>query len=285
DVVMGQRPPVRTLVVALCLAYMFLLALGQAGLRYGRMNRRPTQFMEMLILVQFFVGVSYIASVALLEAGLGLATDRQCHVAIRTCIGMYSSGKIALYLFFIERVHVVRAPLVRRFRDRVWIIGVLMTVLGLGGITGYELVSPHAVLSHADGYCRIGVASDAAICIITMDTLIGTLLTAIFIGILRPSLRSTAIRPEAGMDRRRGSSIMPIIRQKKRSTEVSARQHLKVMLWRNIIGSCVILANTLINNIIFLTWKYAMRSHVCLLTCLTDIVVSIMVTNWLTMGS
>ncbi|KAF1979579.1 hypothetical protein BU23DRAFT_562990 [Bimuria novae-zelandiae CBS 107.79] len=57
------------------------------------------------------------------------------------------------------------------------------------------------------------------------------------------------------------------------------------MLWRNVLGSATVLANTLINNIIFLTWRHSHKSEVCLLTCMTDIVWGMLVTNWLTMGS
>ncbi|CAI6337285.1 unnamed protein product [Periconia digitata] len=297
-----EHPSIRTLVVVLGLIYVFILAIGQ-GLRCGRLGRRmKSTVIEVLVLAQFLSSISFIMSVAILESGLGIQNDDQCHATIRVCIAMYLAGKITLYLFLLERVHIVRAPFVHRLRDPLWVIGMITITGGLGGITIYEYRNPLAELSYKTGLCRIGIVPGAGVAIMTMDILIGTVLTGIFIWIMKPSLRSmdseaigTGSQLEVAEGRKSGggnrwsaslASGLSRVREKRQRARnaKSARDQLKAMLWRNIIGSSIALAGTLANNIIYLTWKDATRSYACLLGCMTDVVISMWATNWMTMG-
>lgn len=114
DAVPRQRSISRTLVTVICLFCMFLLAMSQGeslitqdalfdrmlkitGLRCGRLSRRmKSKVIEVLVLAELVVSVAFVTSVAVMEAGLGLQTEVQCHAAIRVCIAMYGSGKIVL---------------------------------------------------------------------------------------------------------------------------------------------------------------------------------------------
>ncbi|PVI06433.1 hypothetical protein DM02DRAFT_492803, partial [Periconia macrospinosa] len=297
----GEPPKIRTIVVGICLVYMFVLALGQ-GLRIGRLGRRmKSTVIEVLILVQFIVSVGFVTAVAVMESGLGQETYAQCHASIRVCIGMYMAGKIALYVFLIERVHIVRAPFVPRFRDPVWVIGVLVTAGGLGGITAYDYHGPKAELSHDSGLCSIGIVPNASIAIMAMDLFLGTVLTGMFIWILRPSFKSVTEmisqsntgddgRGRRGGGRRWSTKCLAIWassgvggRRQRPKGNGSSRDQLKMMLWRNVIGSTIALMATAANITIYLAWSESTRSYACLLGCLTDVVVSNWATNWMTM--
>lgn len=52
--------------------------------------------LEVLVFIQGFIGISFVLSVGIISGGLGLATDAQCHAAIRICISLYGAGKIVL---------------------------------------------------------------------------------------------------------------------------------------------------------------------------------------------
>ncbi|KAF2627623.1 hypothetical protein BU25DRAFT_303082, partial [Macroventuria anomochaeta] len=285
----------RTIVVVFCMSYVFLLALVQ-GYRAGRMTSRKTsaRFSDILVFAQGFVSTAFIFGVGINSAGLGLSTDAQCYAAIRMCIAMYGAAKIALYLFLLERVHIVRAPFIDRVRDPVWVIGAILTVGGFAAIMGYEFVAPRADLSRVDGICRIGIHPDSGIAVIALDTTINVALTGIFIWQLRPTLgwivpwpSSRASNSSTESTKR---SFLDLFRrqsddQERSSARATSQRNLKVMLFRNVVGSSLLLCATITNNAIFLTWPFATHSHACQLMCLTDILLGMLVTNWLTMRS
>ena len=186
------------------------------------------------------------------------------------------------YLFLLERVHIVRAPFVDRLRDPVWVIGSIVTVGGFAAIMGYEFIDPRHELSREDGICRIGIRPNAGIAVIVVDITINTVLTGIFIWQLRSAFDSVSHGvPTSGSGNlrqsgRRRSSIMALMggikpeREGEHEPRRALKMGLKKMVVRNIIGSALVLLNTVINNAIFLTWPFASQSHACQLMCLTD---------------
>ncbi|KAH7130560.1 hypothetical protein B0J11DRAFT_430209 [Dendryphion nanum] len=298
EVGLGENPKHRTVVVVFCMVYTFVLALAQ-GYRAGRMRDTKSRgrFPDALVFVQGFLSTAFVFAVGINSAGLGLATDSQCRAAILVCIAMYGAAKMALYLFLLERVHIIRAPFVDRLRDAVWVIGAVLTVGGFASIMAYEFVDPRHNLSRKDGVCRIGIQPNAGVAVIVLDVTINSVLTGIFIWQLRPAFHSIKCRsivmpnqPVTQQGRRR-SSLKALLgvkiqeQQTYREPRHVLRQNLQKVVIRNIIGSAVVLVNTVINNAIFLTWPFASQSHACQLMCLTDIVTGMLVINWLTMRS
>ncbi|KAJ4982938.1 hypothetical protein SVAN01_11570 [Stagonosporopsis vannaccii] len=293
--VLGEHANNRTIVVVFCMTFSFLLAFAQ-GYRAGRMagQKSTARVTDILVFAQGFVSTAFVFAVGINSAGLGLATDTQCYAAIRVCIAMYGVAKIALYLFLLERVHIVRAPFIDRIRDPVWVVGTILTVGGFAGIMGYEFVSPRAELSRVDGICRIGIQPGSGIAVIVLDTAINVALTFIFIWQLRPALGSlTPWRSSHEPNSASGSgkrSCLDVIRRRSDDREQSSsrnasQRNLKIMLFRNVIGSSLLLCATIANNAIFLGWTLGTHSHACQLMCLTDIVLGMLVTNWLTVRS
>ncbi|KAF3002456.1 hypothetical protein E8E13_004931 [Curvularia kusanoi] len=246
---LDDPPSRRTIVVAFCIGFAFLLALAQ-GYRAGRMAGRKSsaQFSDILVFAQGFVSISFVFAIGVNSAGLGLQTDAQCHAAIRVCIAMYGAAKITLYLFLLERVHVLRAPFVDRLRDPVWVIGVILTVGGYAGIMGFQFMSPRADLSRVDGVCRIGIQPDAGLAIITLDTTINLALTVIFIWQLRPTLGKSILpwssnrHPNLASESRGRSPWRPFrARSNNNQREVSSawlasHRSVRAMLMRNVIA-------------------------------------------------
>ena len=130
------------------------------------------------------------------------------------------------YLFLVERVHIVRAPFAHRFRDPVWVFGVLITVGGLGSIVGVEYIAPRSSISPGDGQCQMGIVPKTAIAIMAFDMGIGAILTGIFVWIMRSSfwpVGSMAMQPTSASDHDRRSGQR---RWSRRLTRCSSRSGL-----------------------------------------------------------
>ena len=156
-------------------------------------------------------------------------------------------------------------------------------MFGFGGLIIYEQVSAHAELSKVDGICQIGITRDAGYFVMAFDATINVALNGIFIWLLMPVLQSRAHREEHGGEQQgtttnalerwssTRSSVIGIFKyQSKGSGATTFRETVKDMLWRNVVGSTLVLLLTLANVAVFLTVSAAKLSHVCLLTCLSD---------------
>lgn len=144
---------------------------------------------------------------------------------------------------------------------------------------GIELVAPEAENSRVDGTCKIGIQPHAAMAMLVLDTVLNVILTSIFVWQLRPAVTSLphhrlSSRAPRSLGNSKLLSITRILKWKNslyggagRST---SENNVRLMLIRNIVGSILLLMNTVANNAIFLSWPYARLSHACLLMCLTD---------------
>jgi len=217
-------------------------------------------------------------------------------VGMRLCIGFYGAAKVALYLFLLERAYIVRAPFVSRKRDTIWLTGFCIIIVGFGGFITYELVTLPFEPLREDGLCRSSLRSDDIYAIIAWDTVISLALNGVFIWLLRPVLSSRANPDHFGIEgsqsenriknrslSRAGSIIKFLPKDKKDRTPF--QDTVKTMLWRNVIGSTLILIFTIANNTVFVTVKAASLTHICMLNCLTDLTWSVLVINWLWLRS
>lgn len=74
-------------------------------------RRSWSSVLEALVLLQCFICVAFVATVAILEAGLSMTDSKQCHAAIRSCIALYACGKVALWVDMISYTPMI--PLTR----------------------------------------------------------------------------------------------------------------------------------------------------------------------------
>lgn len=203
--------------------------------------------------------------------------DSSVSVLLRATSSCSTHADPSRYLFLLERVHIVRAPFVDRTRDRLYVIGAILTTGGFFAIMAWQFVNPFSELNHQTGICRIGIEPQAAMAVIVLDILINTVLTGIFVWQLRPALGSAAPKmrslasnttcvetdsPSHGFRQWMGKT--------RHSMRTSSRSDLRVMLVRNVVGSGFMLMVTVCNNSLFLSWAFAKMSHACLLMCLTD---------------
>lgn len=144
---------------------------------------------------------------------------------------------------------------------------------------GYEFVAPRAELSRVDGLCWIGINPGSGIAVIALDTTINVALTGIFVWQLQPALGSIVRWPSSPASNfATQSTKRPFLHpfqhqgneQDRSSAQAISQRNLRIMLFRNVVGSSLLLCTTIANNALFLSWPSASKSHACQLMCLTD---------------
>jgi hypothetical protein len=163
-------------------------------------------------------------------------------------------------------------------------------------LTGCEFISPDSSLSRVDGSCNIGIHPVYAKAVIAVDTCFNFTLMAIFFLQIRPADGFAACRPVLRTFARK-------TQDRSSSNRTSLHHDLRRMLVRNVVGSTLLLVVTAVNNILFLTQKFANESHACQLLCLCDgkcsisfnsnsnsadlpkVAAGMLITNWLSMHS
>lgn len=163
----------------------------------------------------------------------------------------------------------------------VWLTGFCVIVVGFGGFVVYEFVTSFSELSREDGLCRCGIPPDAVLAVMTSDMVINVSLNGVFIWLLKPVLSSRANPTHFGTETSqtrnpiknrslsRAESIFRGLKKEKKD-RMSFQDTVKDMLWRNVIGSTLILLFTVANGAVLLSVKEATLSHVISLTCLVD---------------
>src|SRR6266511_198376 len=94
-----------------------------------------------------------------------------------------------MYLFLVERIHVVRCRRYSRSNDRWYIVNLAIVALGFGSIAVLSFIYPEADLSPADGKCRIGLPFKITMPLLIYDVAINCYLTAHFVYFARPHVR------------------------------------------------------------------------------------------------
>ncbi|KAJ4351244.1 uncharacterized protein N0V89_006583 [Didymosphaeria variabile] len=202
---------------------------------------------------------------------------------------------MSLYMFLLERAHVVRAPFIRkRTDDWVWAGGMSFVVVAFGAIAVWSLITPHAKLSAEDGQCRIGLATVPAYLLLIFDAFINASLTVVFVILLRPVLKfreRTSPYYDDGSTLPSVSRLRRLVRQlgslgfKEEEVRDNFFINIKKVLWKNVIGSSVSFIASAANLVVFLSEKGNQLAFVCLVACIADVTCGVLVVHWLTLGS
>ena len=173
----------------------------------------------------------------------------------------------ASYFIFVERIHIVRAPFAKRWKDKIYLSCMAMTVVL------YSTVTINAYLNHvggvwpSDGRCHLGVHAAVSIPITTVNLFMETVLVAVFFYLLRPVVRkvqpctySAAMAKEAdrGEHADHGGSDTPL------------RKSIRTLLWKSLFGGMLIEIPTAANMIQFVITKGNTLGVICLTICVVD---------------
>lgn len=172
-----------------------------------------------------------------------------------------------MYLFLVERVHVVRCRRYSRKSDRWYILNLGIIILGFGCIAVFAFIDPVADLS-SSGVCRIGVPLKITLPLLVYDVTINIYLTAHFVYFARPQTKrwgSKAIFQmcEDPLFDQDTSIQSPRLSPQKENT-------LKRLARRTLKGMCIVLVGTSVNLTILFYTRGHERDWMCFMICTID---------------
>lgn len=244
----------------------------------------------MLVLGLFFMVMAFIISTTALVAGQGLDTGSLCNAVGLTCVVCYSLAKSIMYvryaiysyisprqrltgtsyLFFIERIHVVRAPFFPRSRDWIYITCmILVFVIFVVQFTN-TFLRRDSEMQQRDGRCHMGIWRVASIMLLTIDVVSGLGLTGLFFYLLHPVTKAhgSASAPAPGVSRS-GAAGEAFMAENNRF-ESAIQRNIRILLRKSIIGGFLIVTPTIANMIQLVITEVHELAIICLSICMLD---------------
>jgi hypothetical protein len=190
------------------------------------------------------------------------------------------NGHACSYIFLLERARVVRAPFMSRYRDYLWLFGMLILLGGFGSIAIVGYLSPVVELSRLDGRCRIGLPNKVSFPLLCFDVAVNFLLTGVFFWLLRPVLDFHGLLSVSNWFGGRFSSRVKQSVQKRElslqhetdggSLKSAMNKNIRTLLWKCLIGSTLVMLPTVGNMAQFYVMNSRELGWVCLTICTLD---------------
>ncbi|KAK0469568.1 uncharacterized protein EV420DRAFT_42586 [Desarmillaria tabescens] len=210
---------------------------------------------RLCILLIFLDSWLFLFSSGVLTFGVGLETHPTiCAVAIYICVFFYSTSKLLVYCFLIEKVHVVWSPSggARRLQSKVYILCAITVGLYTVAIA-VMIIGRVTFLREHDQVCIIGLKPFSSIFLLAYDLYITVFLTTLF---LWPILRSSVANPR-----------------------------IKMVAIRTLIAAVVALATSIVNMAALTSFRGHELGWVCLCSCGADVIFNAVALFWVTSGS
>jgi hypothetical protein len=255
--------------------------------RLKRCIRSRRNYTALLLLAMYTTVICYIIVAAALVSGQGLYTYQLCDAGTWVCLMFYIMAKGFVYFFLCERVHIVRAPFVRRSKDKVYLACVIpaMTLYLIISINSYfwRVTAMH----DSDGRCHFGISSAASIPVLSVNVLTNVFLTGVFIYLLRPVIKLYRVPTvSAALEKKntKPDAETPTI-QPSTTQESAVQKNIKTLLWKSILGAILTELPVAANMIQFLITGGRELGMMCLTFCMVDVFWDALVIHWLTFGS
>ncbi|KAI4641803.1 hypothetical protein J4E93_007902 [Alternaria ventricosa] len=187
-----------------------------------------------------------------------------------------------IYIFLVERIHVVRAPFVNRRKDKIYLCCMAMIVVL------YSTVAINAYLNHvtelheSDGRCHFGIRGIASIPFTVVNFFTNIILTVVFFYLLYPVVGLPCASTLSRMFKRKSDQIEDAVHG---GQDTPARKNIKTLLWKSIIGSLLIEIPTAANMVQFFLTRGEELGMICLTICLVDVCWDALIIHWLTFSS
>lgn len=249
-------------------------------LKRGIRSRR--NLMSPLLLAMYITVICYIIVSAALVSGQGLSTYELCDAGTWVCLMFYIMVKGFVYAFLVERVHIVRAPFVRRSKDMVYIACLIPAMVMYAAISLNSYFWRVTAMHESDGRCHFGIKSQASIPILSVNVFTNVALTGVFFYLLRPIIKLHGL-PNVSAALTRKSKTEPVIAQP--ASESAVQRNIKTLLTKSIIGAILIELPVAANMIQFLITGGKELGMMCLTFCMVDVFWDALVIHWLTFGS
>ncbi|KAG9186639.1 hypothetical protein G6011_09747 [Alternaria panax] len=189
---------------------------------------------------------------------------------------------MGLYVFLVERIHVVRAPFVNRRNDKIYLGCMIMIVITYGSVTINAYCNHTVEFRASDGRCHFGIRGAVSIPFTVVNFFTDTVLTAVLFYLLRPVGQVPGV-----------SALSRIFKAKSNQGEdtvyvgndTPARKNIRMLLWKSIVGSLLIEIPMAANMIQFVLTTGEELGMICLTICLVDVCWDALVIHWLTFST
>ncbi|KAI9157944.1 WD40 repeat-like protein [Paramyrothecium foliicola] len=250
----GLALPLATRIGTLFLNLVSLAALSVCSTRriQNIRNWRALPLSYWLLLFIYADTMLFVVSIALINSvGINMSTTA-CQAGILVCLSFYLSSKIVVYLFLVEKAHVVRGRGLSRRKDKVYLFNCFGMLLPYGGVAIANFIKRIGYIRE-DGMCIIGMERVVLLPLVIFDVVVNLYLTATFIVPIR-NLHSYNNNPR-----------------------------LKKMAVRTFIGSLATLASA-VTNIVVMMVLNGEPGWLCFTLCNIEILFTTMVLHWVTVS-
>ncbi|KAG8935387.1 hypothetical protein FRC02_008192 [Tulasnella sp. 418] len=212
-----------------------------------------TSWPKLCTLLVFLFSWAFIFTSSILITGTGLSLNlTTCSLAIWSCIFLYISSKLLIYLFLIEKVHIVWTPhatskRTSRLKSPVYQVCMLALVPFIA-VLGLALWGRVAQLMQ-DRSCVIGLTKISSLSLLCYDLFMTIFLTGMFVW---PLWRAT-VNPR-----------------------------LRAVAIRTLIASIAALTTSAVNITVLTIMHGRQLGWVCLSCCGTDVTINALVLYWVT---
>lgn len=239
--------------------------------------------MSPLLLAMYITVICYIVVSAALVSGQGLYMYELCDAGTWVCLMFYIMAKGFVYAFLVERVHIVRAPFVRRSKDKVYMACLVPAMLMYAGISLNSYFWRVTQMHESDGRCHFGIKSQASIPILAVNIITNITLTAVFFYLLKPVIKLHGLPTVSAVLSTKSKTER--INAKTARSETAVQKNIKTLLRKSIIGAILIELPVAANMIQFLVTGGKELGMMCLTFCMVDVFWDALVIHWLTFGS
>lgn len=222
-------------------------------------------------------------------AGQGLYTKALCIGATWICLIFYTFAKSIMYaryviyyykrprtganrynryIFFVERIHVVRAPFFRRSHDWVYLSCMVLVLTALIAQSINAYIHPVTEMWESDGLCHIGIPGIVSIPGLTIDVMGGIGLTGLFFYLLRPVIKVHDSTHLSSM--LRSSRAREATETQNSRNETAIQRNIRILLWKSIVGGVLVIIPTTANMIQFVITEGRELGMICLSICMLD---------------
>ncbi|CAI6339239.1 unnamed protein product [Periconia digitata] len=188
----GERPQDRTLMLVLSLVAMTTMTV-LLGSRFSQLKKRAISkrnFTCMLVLSLYVLVMGFFLGLLILHTGQGLYTYQLCFALTWVCLVFYAMAKSVIYIFLVERVHIVRAPYApTRSGDYIYLGCMAVMFAACGAVVINAFLNPVTNMSPDDGRCHNGIGKRVTIPFLIIDIIMDVILTGVFVYLLHPFVR------------------------------------------------------------------------------------------------
>ncbi|OHW92050.1 hypothetical protein CSPAE12_09285 [Colletotrichum incanum] len=242
--------------VIICLVSISIISgfFAQRSAALKQWRRMP--FVVWLVLAVYTDSYLFVFVTAILQFALGVNTNIQiCDGAILLCLVCYITTKVLIYLFLVEKAHIIRGATKPRLKSKLYIfnsfgmLGVYAVIAILNFIFRITRID--------DGQCYIGMQKVSMIPLISFDAVVNIYLTILFLIPLK-SLYSFKHFPKT-----------------------PANVRLRTVALRTFVGALCTLTSSIVNLTVLMVLN-GEPGWVCLMCCNSDVLFSAIVVQWVT---